>query len=261
MDENLKLSKSFGILNHEKYYEKKVSVSFDTIIYDENAEIKVLVQIEPPEVYNLTNSIIKNRKNFDLILTWRDDILEICENSKKFFFGSCWVDLNKINIEKKDEISFITSDKRFTPGHIMRHEFLKKYENVEQINGFSFKKILTPPRVENKNFLFENAKFHVVIENVSRNNWFTEKLIDCFATNTIPIYCGCPNISEIFDVNGMFRFKNLDELHEILYNLDNKCYENKLESIHKNYNTSKEYFDFHGRIESEIKEFISNKTK
>jgi hypothetical protein len=143
----------------------------------------------------------------------------------------------------------------------MRHEFLKKYENVEQINGFSFKKILTPPRVENKNFLFENAKFHVVIENVSRNNWFTEKLIDCFATNTIPIYCGCPNISEIFDVNGIFRFKNLDELHEILYNLDNNSYEDKIDSIHKNYNTSKKYFDFHERIESEIKEFINNKTK
>ena len=70
MDENLTLSKSFGILNHENYYEKKVSVSFDTIIHDENAEIKVLVQIEPPEVYDLTNSIIKNRKIFDLILNY-----------------------------------------------------------------------------------------------------------------------------------------------------------------------------------------------
>lgn len=43
----------------------------------------------------------------------------------------------------------------------------------------------SPPRIPTKDFLFEVAKYHIVVENEQRNNWITEKLIDCLATRTI----------------------------------------------------------------------------
>ena len=53
-----------------------------------------------------------------------------------------------------------------------------------------------------------------------RKNWFTEKLIDCFATGTIPIYWGCPNIEEFFNKDGIIQVNNIDELLETTTNLD-----------------------------------------
>ena len=46
-------------------------------------------------------------------------------------------------------------------------------------------------------------RYHFCIENIKRDYWFTEKLIDCFVTGTIPIYWGCPSI-----------FDNISELPE-----------------------------------------------
>eukprot|EP00620_Florenciella_sp_RCC1587_P021099 CAMPEP_0182561832 /NCGR_PEP_ID=MMETSP1324-20130603/4262_1 /TAXON_ID=236786 /ORGANISM="Florenciella sp., Strain RCC1587" /LENGTH=60 /DNA_ID=CAMNT_0024774579 /DNA_START=220 /DNA_END=399 /DNA_ORIENTATION=+ len=45
--------------------------------------------------------------------------------------------------------------------------------------------------------------FHIAIENVKSNGYFTEKLLDCFLTRTVPLYWGCPNIGEYFEVEGM----------------------------------------------------------
>ena len=49
MVENLIQVKSFGTLRPETLYTKDVSLSFDTIQHAPESEIKVLVQIEPPE--------------------------------------------------------------------------------------------------------------------------------------------------------------------------------------------------------------------
>ena len=52
--------------------------------------------------------------------------------------------------------------------------------------------------------------FHIAIENVSRDDYFTEKLLDCFLTRTVPIYWGCPNISNYFDAEGIIHINTLN---------------------------------------------------
>jgi hypothetical protein len=47
-----------------------------------------------------------------------------------------------------------------------------------------------------------------VIENDRAPNYFTEKLIDCFALGTIPIYWGCPNIGDFFDARGIITMED-----------------------------------------------------
>jgi hypothetical protein len=42
--------------------------------------------------------------------------------------------------------------------------------------------------------------------------YFTEKLIDCFLMETVPVYWGCPGIGSIFDERGILRFETPDEL-------------------------------------------------
>ena len=52
--------KNFGSLSSNNQYKKKVSISYDTIHYDSDADIKVLVQIEPQSVLDIISDIKLN---------------------------------------------------------------------------------------------------------------------------------------------------------------------------------------------------------
>lgn len=54
----------------------------------------------------------------------------------------------------------------------------------------------------NKHEILRNYEYSIAIENVCEKNYVTEKMFDCVLNNTIPLYYGCPNISDIFDPNS-----------------------------------------------------------
>ena len=62
--------------------------------------------------------------------------------------------------------------------------------------------------------------FSVTFENGVYDKYYTEKITDCFATGTIPIYWGSKKIGEDFDINGIIFYddlKNISDLNEDLY--------------------------------------------
>jgi hypothetical protein len=90
-----------------------------------------------------------------------------------------------------------------------------------------------------RRILFDNSMFNVVIENVNYNNWYN-KIGDNFLTKTVPIYWGCPNISEFgYDERGIIRFNTAEELLNIINNLTPEKYNEMLPYIEHNYNLSK----------------------
>ena len=66
----------------------------------------------------------------------------------------------------------------------------------------------------------EKYKYSIAIENSYKKNYFTEKFTDCILAKTIPIYYGCPNISDFFpkdcyywlDINSPDCFTKLEEI-------------------------------------------------
>lgn len=249
-------SKYFGTLEHSYPYDKKVSVSFDTLNHDPTAEVKVLVQIEPEQISGIKQNIIQDYWKYDLILAWNEDVLKKCPNAKLFPFGSCWIDLKSINIYKKNQISFLTSNKAYLPGHILRQDIFKFLRSYKNPNGFEILNVRTPPRIENKNIIFENSMYSIIAENVSINNFFTEKLIDCFATKTIPIYYGCPNLDAYYNTAGVLRFNSIEELKSVLSNITVEHYNSCQLQIDENFQKATSYFDFHQRVKKEIDGFI-----
>tara|TARA_R110002110_G_scaffold398421_4_gene613907 strand:- start:537 stop:1301 length:765 start_codon:yes stop_codon:yes gene_type:complete len=235
-----------------KKRKKTVSISVDSLEHDSTADIRVFIQVEPPSVKNLLDSIVQNQDQFDLILAWHPQVLENCSNSKKFIFGTCWIDLQTFENNKQNQISFLTSNKNWTEGHKLRQSIYEYLNTEEDINGFSIKTIRTPPRIDCKSEVFKNAKFSIIVENESLPNWITEKLIDCFSTKTIPIYWGCSNIDKYFDSTGIIQFGSIDELSNILNELTPQQYEDLLPVIEKNYKSSLQYHDLLGRIDKEI---------
>jgi hypothetical protein len=57
-----------------------------------------------------------------------------------------------------------------------------------------------------------SSMFNISLENSKQVNYFSEKIIDCFLTFTIPLYIGCPNIGEYFDTRGIIFASNADDL-------------------------------------------------
>ena len=67
--------------------------------------------------------------------------------------------------------------------------------------------------------------FNVVIESLNKRNWYN-KIGDSFLSKCIPVYWGCPNIADFgYDERGIIRFKNENELIEILNSLTPEVYE------------------------------------
>ena len=76
----------------------------------------------------------------------------------------------------------------------------------------------TPPGhcAHSKMTVLAPAQFSVEAECHKRDNWFTEKLIDCFMAMTVPIYYGPDNITKFFRDECMLRWNTIEELREIL---------------------------------------------
>jgi hypothetical protein len=235
---------------------KQVGIYNDTLETDES-EVKVLIQREPPQVHNIVDSIIKNQHKYDLILAWNEDVLNNCQNAKKFMFGDCWLKKQFSVDDKQNYISFLTSNKNFTPGHQMRQNVFNLLQTNKRIGSHKIIAIKTPPRIEDKDIIFENCRFSVTIENVKIRNFFTEKIIDCFMSKTIPVYCGCPNIGEYFNTEGIIFFDSEEQLMDILKNLTEEDYKTRLPYIEENFVLAQQYCNFFERVDKEVEIFLS----
>lgn len=238
--------------NALKHREKLYSVSIDCFDFDPTAEKKIYIQLEPPSIKDFRSFIISNSYKYDLILAWHPDILSKCHNAKEFIYGDCWIDVENFKSNKNDQVSFLMSSKTMTEGHRLRHEIYDLLSSKPKQSNYDILSIKTPPRIQNKDIIFQNAKFSIVVENERIDNWITEKLIDCFVTKTIPIYWGAPNVSKFFDSMGILCFSNMKELTKILDDLDMEEYDKLEDVMEKNYQEALKYRKFITRVDEEI---------
>ncbi|GHT52309.1 hypothetical protein AGMMS49982_12170 [Bacteroidia bacterium] len=110
--------------------------------------------------------------------------------------------------QKTKLLSVITSNKAFTQGHIDRLRFVEKlkrhYGDRIDVFGRGFQDF------EDKWEILAPYKYHIVIENSSQRYYWTEKIADCFMTETFPFYYGCTNLGDYFPVNA---FQPIDILN------------------------------------------------
>jgi len=227
-------------LNFTRTFPKRVSISFDNVQHDPTADYKIIVQCEPPALYRAFVDMVKStHEKFDLVLTYNPELLTL-PNAEEFLCISAWVD--ELQLAKRDQITYLMSSKILTAEHRMRFQILRRVEHSSKIRDFEFLMHRNPPEIPNKNMIFENAKFNIACENHIFPNMFTEKLIDCFRTKTVPIYYGCPNIEKFFNPKGIIPFWNIEQFEQIMANITPEWYEERLPYIEENYNLAKPYF-------------------
>jgi hypothetical protein len=202
-----------------------------------NPKNKHAILLEPPSINpNIYNFANNNNHLFETIFTYDKDLIDKGENYKFYPHGGCWIHPYEQKIyEKTKNCSIIASNKTTTKGHKLRHEVIKQFNDKMDVYGGGYNPI------KNKITALSEYRFSVTIENIKKDYYFTEKIIDCFMTGTIPIYYGCPSISKFFDIDGIITFDNIDDLKGIMNNLDEEFYNNKIKSIENNFNEAKKY--------------------
>lgn len=224
-----------------RQFNQRVSISFDDIQTDPDADYNVLVQCEPPQLYiDFKGMVYNNYNKFDLILSYDDRLLEL-PNAKEFCPVGSWV--GELPLDKRNQITYLMSSKIWTQEHRMRFMILRRLGHLKQIRDFEFLMHRSPPRVVSKEPFFTNAKFHIACENQVMTNMFSEKLLDCFRTRTVPIYYGCTNLEKYFNVGGVIRFNNITEFENIMTNLTPDHYEQLLPYVEENYQRARPYWE------------------
>lgn len=241
----------------QKLFNKRISLSCDTLTTDPDSDFKVLAQCEPPKLYiAFKDMVYQNYENFDLILTYDERLLSL-PNAREFIPVGSWIDQDII-LNKTNQISYLMSSKIWTSEHRMRFMILRQVEGKTRLGEFDFMMHRNPPRVDSKIPFFTNAKFHIACENQVMNNMFSEKLLDCFKTYTIPIYYGCTNIEKYFDPRGILTFNTIDEFKKIISELTPDDYEKMLPYAQINYELARPYWEktVYERIEDTIADIL-----
>jgi hypothetical protein len=246
------------------------SVSFtvdDGINLSDTSDFRVLHQVEPPEVLDVVDKIIANHTFYDLILGWNERILKGCPNSVFLPEAVCsWIGRSSggsvykaDNVEKQFAVSFLTSSKAFCPGHKLRCEI---YDMLPSAYGdLKVIKHMSPPRIPDKRTILVPYQFSIAVENAKHNNWFADKIVDCFVAKTLPIYWGCPNLNRFFNMDGVVCFNDCKDLPQILSSLTPDFYNSRLEAIEDNYTRVLQYVHTWDRIEEEITKGIERKQR
>jgi hypothetical protein len=223
----------------------------------------IAVQCEPEAIIHSRQAFIDNHKTFDTILSYDEEILKVCPNARPYVWGTSWISsptYNAINVSrKKQQASCLTGMKELTPAHTYRKLLYNSQLSLNvsmPITWFRSSKGAVLPNFGNnpligdsKDPLFLDYQFSVVIENCRLNNYFTEKLVDCLITKTIPIYYGCPNISKWFDTRGwiILETTSIQEFRRKCTSLPS--YSSLVNVINENFERAKQYSSISANIQ------------
>lgn len=169
-------------------------------------------------------------ESYEIIFTHNKDIYELEPNFIYLPPHGYWIGEPKMH-KKSKLVSMISSNKKMSIGHTNRLKYVEKFRNQVDLFGRGFNPI------ESKEEALNDYMFSITIENDSYETYWSEKILDCFATGTIPIYYGAPDIGEYFDMNGIII---LDENFDIS-TLTPELYNSKLDSIKYNYEKALNY--------------------
>jgi hypothetical protein len=199
-------------------------------------------------VPNVINFLIHNHKilfdNYYTAIYTHDQSLLNLDNRFKYCPNGSnypWVRKKDWGLYQKTKLcSMFASDKQFTEGHVYRHKIAK----LALDNGFDVfggahgttRTVIDPrnpwdTKLEGIGYYM----FSIVVENGNYDSYYTEKILDCFAAGTIPVYWGTKKLPTDFDLDGIIWLKEGDE-NAILSSLTPDLYQSKLSAIKNNLN-------------------------
>jgi len=221
-----------------------------------DAKNKIFVNINEPTTsawVEQPDHVIANQHYYTKIITSNPKILDNCKNAVKEPYGTTW--LNKSphhpdslgvfndslgDLPKNNSISMVCGSLKGKYGYDVRHLIWSHKNKIKgKIKFYSSTRFPIPgeellPNDDKINLFY--SMYSVVVESSSEPNYFSEKLIDCLITKTIPVYWGCPNIEEYFDTTYWIKPENM-----LVTEYSEHYYWNNIQKINENFEKAKQY--------------------
>ena len=230
----------------------------------DNNKTKSIAMLREAELINKINYDENRHKEFDIVLTWKRKLVD---NKKYFYFPSTrFVKSYKLKdvdnyINRKLCVLINSNLTSKLPGELYSWRvkaiewFEKNYLEDFDLWGYGWdeyritlrgktifkSKLFAKRRVSYKGIadhklkIMSNYKFAICFENTNIvKDYISEKIFDCFLSQTVPIYWGAPNIDEIIPKECFIDFRefnDFDKLYEYIKNMSDEEYMKYINSI------------------------------
>ena len=199
----------------------------------------VALLLEPKSMLRDAYEFVEaNAGSFAYIFTHDSSLLDFSQ-SRMLNWGDVWLTTDS---PKTKGISIITSPKNWCPLHNARIWLCDCFQDNPKVDVF--RGDWNNPMVKTidaKDYL-EEYKYSIIIENDLDDWWYTEKILNCFSTKTVPIYVGASKIGELFNANGIIQVPDFRMIPEIVSALDiDGDYAKRTAAINDNFERVKPY--------------------
>lgn len=202
-----------------------------------------------PDNYRIFDKYKGLAEEFDNIFTYDAELLNKLSNAK--FFPGCsgvWYGRCGENFQwekdcyqrKSKDISILSSDKVMCEMHKIRIKVSRHCKRNKLADTFG--------TFDGGNYCLvddtlKDYRYSIVMENDVSDYFFTEKITNCFAAQTIPIYLGARKIDEFFNEEGIIRISedDLEDIEKILHKCTPEYYMERINAILENYQRAYAY--------------------
>jgi len=246
--------------------DREIEVLIDTFKYDfpPDGVLRIIVIQEP--FFKLIDPVMRLPDFYHYVFTYHQDILDNNPKARFLVNPGCWVDPFNLHT-KKFAISTLVGgkiDKGF-PGYILRHDLWKNQNKIHTPREFYLSSNCRYVGADYTNNLvlgdtkepMFDCMFHIAIENVYVHNLFSEKVMDCFMSRTIPIHFGTPNLMEYFNPRGFFSCSTLSEIIETANRLTPALYQERAGAVEDNWHRAMALYPYTEVLKRKIMEVLS----
>lgn len=213
----------------------------------------IALVIEPRSIMPNGYKAIENGwwAHFKYVYTHDSKLLREIPNARLIHIGGVW---SWSDEPKTKFCSLVCSFKEMCELHMIRKELAYKYENSGIVDVYGdYKGRGSEPWIEPSTYL-RPYRFSIVIENYIDDEYFTEKICNCFANKVVPIYLGARNIDKRFNKNGILIARDKTDIEQFIESINRDpeyaeiCYNNAKAAIEDNYKRVKMYRNFEERF-------------
>jgi len=200
-----------------------------------------------PQFYKAV-PVVENK--FDFIVTHDEDLLKRGPKFLKISSpGNSFIsDENAKIYEKTKLLSHIVSKQNWARGHKLRYIIAEAIKDKYEVDLWGSAVRFFDTKLQP----LKDYMFSITVMNCMHKDYFTETLVDTFRCGTIPIFWGCPNVSDYFNIEGMLIFNTGPELISILDSLSSELYKSKMRHVKENFEIAKEHCQIDDKVYNAI---------
>lgn len=138
-------------------------------------------------------------------------------------------ELNPNDLVKENTVAWVTSNQKSSLGHQQRMDFCDRIKKLPFVKMYG--RGIKP--IHDKWDALSISKYSIAYENFESQSYWTEKIVDCFLSYSMPIYYGCTTISNFFPKGSYIELDPKDKHIDLFFKeiIKSNTYENSLDLI------------------------------